>query len=394
MELDQKKREKQERSKVEGHEADEKPFTKLSCKYRKSCYETGELPEHLQGPKRDPEEHAVKVLGGKKVPTSIKELKLFCKYRKSCYVASAEARADGGQGDEKVVGMAGQNETKKGEAVEEVSRKAKANSDSHGTHPVPVVVHNGVEKEEEEEEKPVEEKVEAMEKRNGEEAKNGEEEDEEEESGEKEAEEILVTKTENLAKSSSRRRKAQIARREVKPKINEVKVEAEVKKEPRKAEEIGRQRKHKKYTVIDEMPREEPVHFEVEEEEEKKPNENEEEEEKPDEEAVKKQERRSKHKKYSLEEAPKEEPVGKVWAKKSAKVGEGRMSKLDCRYRKSCYRTGIVPEWARKGSERQQQLGVWALLTSLFGKRRERSEVEDILGWRRMSEKQRWFSCK
>nr|CAD2200541.1 unnamed protein product [Meloidogyne enterolobii] len=63
--------------------------TKLECKYRKSCYSSGKLPEELRIDKNEEKQTITKILEGKKVPTSVKELKLFCKYRKSCYVANA-----------------------------------------------------------------------------------------------------------------------------------------------------------------------------------------------------------------------------------------------------------------------------------------------------------------
>ncbi|KAL3095458.1 hypothetical protein niasHS_007557 [Heterodera schachtii] len=65
---------------------------KLDCKYRRSCYESGQLPEALKQQKVAEEaEREERLMGGKKVPTSVRELKLYCKYRKSCYVASATA---------------------------------------------------------------------------------------------------------------------------------------------------------------------------------------------------------------------------------------------------------------------------------------------------------------
>nr|CAD2136413.1 unnamed protein product [Meloidogyne enterolobii] len=63
--------------------------TKLECKYRKSCYSSGKLPEEFTIDKNEEKQTMAKILEGKKVPTSVKELKLFCKYRKSCYVANA-----------------------------------------------------------------------------------------------------------------------------------------------------------------------------------------------------------------------------------------------------------------------------------------------------------------
>uniref|UniRef100_A0A0K0EHN3 Uncharacterized protein n=1 Tax=Strongyloides stercoralis TaxID=6248 RepID=A0A0K0EHN3_STRER len=52
---------------------------KLACKYRKSCYESGEIPVSLYEAKiHEPD---VKL----KVPTDEEDLKIFCKYRKSCY---------------------------------------------------------------------------------------------------------------------------------------------------------------------------------------------------------------------------------------------------------------------------------------------------------------------
>ncbi|CAK5078712.1 unnamed protein product [Meloidogyne enterolobii] len=74
---------KQEIDKEEGKQ------TKLECKYRKSCYSSGKLPEELRIDKNEEKQTITKILEGKKVPTSVKELKLFCKYRKSCYVANA-----------------------------------------------------------------------------------------------------------------------------------------------------------------------------------------------------------------------------------------------------------------------------------------------------------------
>uniref|UniRef100_A0A1I8BGN5 Uncharacterized protein n=1 Tax=Meloidogyne hapla TaxID=6305 RepID=A0A1I8BGN5_MELHA len=62
---------------------------KLECKYRKSCYSSGQLPEELRIDKNEEKQTITKILEGKKVPTSVKELKLFCKYRKSCYIANA-----------------------------------------------------------------------------------------------------------------------------------------------------------------------------------------------------------------------------------------------------------------------------------------------------------------
>nr|CAD2196842.1 unnamed protein product [Meloidogyne enterolobii] len=68
---------------------DEAKQTKLECKYRKSCYSSGKLPEEFRIDKNEEKQTITKILEGKKVPTSVRELKLFCKYRKSCYVANA-----------------------------------------------------------------------------------------------------------------------------------------------------------------------------------------------------------------------------------------------------------------------------------------------------------------
>uniref|UniRef100_A0A915PAI7 Uncharacterized protein n=1 Tax=Meloidogyne floridensis TaxID=298350 RepID=A0A915PAI7_9BILA len=68
---------------------DEGKQTKLECKYRKSCYSSGKLPEEFRIDKNEEKQTITKILEGKKVPTSVRELKLFCKYRKSCYVANA-----------------------------------------------------------------------------------------------------------------------------------------------------------------------------------------------------------------------------------------------------------------------------------------------------------------
>ena len=57
------------------------------CKYRKSCYETGILPEELQTVKK---ESAKERIMAKALPTSVDALKRYCRYRKSCYLEMAE----------------------------------------------------------------------------------------------------------------------------------------------------------------------------------------------------------------------------------------------------------------------------------------------------------------
>lgn len=65
---------------------------KLYCKYRKSCYETGELPEiepsltyeYLQTPRFFATD------SNKPAPTTLDDLRLQCKYRTSCYRTRAQ----------------------------------------------------------------------------------------------------------------------------------------------------------------------------------------------------------------------------------------------------------------------------------------------------------------
>uniref|UniRef100_A0A0N5BSS2 Dynein regulatory complex subunit 7 n=1 Tax=Strongyloides papillosus TaxID=174720 RepID=A0A0N5BSS2_STREA len=52
---------------------------KYECKYRKSCYETGQL--NLDIIYKDP----IETVEAEKVPLTVDQLKLICKYRKSCY---------------------------------------------------------------------------------------------------------------------------------------------------------------------------------------------------------------------------------------------------------------------------------------------------------------------
>ncbi|VDO25127.1 unnamed protein product [Onchocerca flexuosa] len=58
----------------------------LSCKYRKSCYETGILPDL----KKKVAEKETSPMVPKQTVISLQHLKIFCKYRKSCYKRKAE----------------------------------------------------------------------------------------------------------------------------------------------------------------------------------------------------------------------------------------------------------------------------------------------------------------
>jgi hypothetical protein len=297
-ELEQKKIERKEKDKVEGHEDDEKSFSKLGCKYRKSCYTSGELPDHLKGPPRkDPEEeHAAKVLGGKKVPTSIKELKLFCKYRKSCYVASAAAAEKSlleprGGGKEESPESAHHNETAaKIEMVGELPRKPKPNSDSHVVI-VPVPNGGEDEKDEEEEEEEKEKKTTS---------KNSKKESVERlvENQKKKEELIERAPTPSIVVPIKKRKMVPAGRR----------VPA---KEEKPVIEHRKERKHKRYTVLDEVHVETGPIIEEKVEE-------------PIKEKVVAVTDKEKHierktKRYPVEEVPKDESLIKVWAKRSYK---------------------------------------------------------------------------
>uniref|UniRef100_A0A0K0G3Q7 Uncharacterized protein n=1 Tax=Strongyloides venezuelensis TaxID=75913 RepID=A0A0K0G3Q7_STRVS len=58
---------------------------KLACKYRKSCYETGILPQVSV---------VVPEVKEKVVPLNENEFKVYCKFRKSCYVKEAKLEVD------------------------------------------------------------------------------------------------------------------------------------------------------------------------------------------------------------------------------------------------------------------------------------------------------------
>jgi hypothetical protein len=302
-ELEQKKIERKEKEKVEGHEDDEKSFSKLGCKYRKSCYASGELPEHLKGPPRkDPEEeHAAKVLGGKKVPTSIKELKLFCKYRKSCYVASAAAAEKSlleprGGGKEESPESAHHNETAaKFEMVGELPRKPKPNSDSHAKTVI-VPVPNGGEDEKDEEK----------------------EEEKEKKTTSKNSKKERVERVERLVVENQKKKEEQIERAPTPSIVVPIKKRKMVPagrrvpaKEEKPVVEYRKERKHKRYTVLDEVHVETGPIIEEKVEE-------------PIKEKVvamtdKEKRIERKTKRYPVEEVPKDESLIKVWAKRSYK---------------------------------------------------------------------------
>ncbi|VDN35962.1 unnamed protein product, partial [Gongylonema pulchrum] len=92
------------------NEIDEQMRKRLACKYRKSCYETGILPEHFPGAFYNPLPRLYKFIQQKILRRRAKERihrefndleenekKLYCKYRKSCYATGEKPVIEPGQ---------------------------------------------------------------------------------------------------------------------------------------------------------------------------------------------------------------------------------------------------------------------------------------------------------
>jgi hypothetical protein len=76
----------------------------MRCKYRKSCYDSGVLPDALRAkdPEQEEAERRQKLEDGDGsrtvMPITVDHLRIYCKYRKSCYMRTAAEEKEGGVG--------------------------------------------------------------------------------------------------------------------------------------------------------------------------------------------------------------------------------------------------------------------------------------------------------
>uniref|UniRef100_A0A1I7XVW0 SET domain-containing protein n=1 Tax=Steinernema glaseri TaxID=37863 RepID=A0A1I7XVW0_9BILA len=312
-------------------EMDEVPM-QVRCKYRKSCYETGVVPESkAEKKKREDDDEETKKR--KTMPMTLDHLRLLCKYRKSCYVEKAGLveESEGEEEDEK---------TEKQEAVEEevVPKKAPKTSKKP---------------KKEAEEAPKQTKKEPEEKKESEAPKRGK-------SKKRPVEEPV-------AKEEAPKRGRKAAREEKKVDVEPMK------KESAKKPSEGRGKEKKEVEVEQEITVE------------------------PVKKSSKKTKREPEEEETEVKEEVPVEPARKAPKKaKKVKHQEAEDSeeelKSSCRYRKSCYESGEVPEEGALSVSAVLE-GAYAFFEELYAKAMAEETPRDE-SWEEKSFEQRRVDCR
>uniref|UniRef100_A0A914HC42 Uncharacterized protein n=1 Tax=Globodera rostochiensis TaxID=31243 RepID=A0A914HC42_GLORO len=413
---------------------------KLSCKYRRSCYKTGELPEALRTPEGRTEEGGAEgaAMGRKRVPTSVRELKVFCKYRKSCYLASATGtetaeamRAESSQN--KTSGQSEKEEEwveKIGEEVQKLTerqktkRSAVANNDQTDGRR-----EEGEEKREEEEHGAEVSKKRSNKKKKrtevSEAPKNGEDEVKRKEDEMKREEEKQLNRNEREQEEENRKEKKEKPKRggQRKPKtscspekwVKEKKVdpggcrekrdkegvEGEKEKKAEETQKTKKKTKRKEEVKLEEETNKETEATEIGGEKEKTEGLNAEKEEKEIKER-KKQQYKPKKRTYKVQVAEVQGQKSKVWSRNW--LGLSSAERLECRYRKSCYATGTRPtsqRWTIGGDEKWWRCwewhNLWRAVPWIFEEQQKKEKAHKsnkIEGWEGLSDRARKQKCQ
>ncbi|TKR78078.1 hypothetical protein L596_018942 [Steinernema carpocapsae] len=302
-------------------EMDEVPM-QVRCKYRKSCYDTGVVPDPKGIKEKQEREAAEKKMRKKTMPMTLDHLRVMCKYRKSCYADKAGEMEDEDEDEEVEEDYA----VPKNMQSPEVPRPVKL-------EPEPVHKTKSAVEEPHKNEEPVSKK-----EKPSREAKK---------SAKKEP--VEKTEVESPKKGKGKRRIVEAASEEV---VVQAAKKGMKSKKPLKEEKVEKKRapkveEAKEESSEEEVEVEEPVavlkkvdlHKNV--NRGKKPETESESEEEEEEEKEKKEVKKKKEVKSAKETKNIQKKVKKTESKSSEEEDELKSS---CKYRKSCYDSGVVPD--------------------------------------------------